>query len=348
MPTSTPYAPPATAVFIDGDWLLVACRQADIALKPGQLVAALRGAFGLDLALRAYCSVPKARNGALQAFADAFGAEMPVRTIVMRQPGKSHIDDELVADVAALGPSVRTVVLISGDAGFAPLLERLRADGRRVVLVSFPLQARALGDAASEFMNLEGLLAAAAATDSPAAAATDSRTPAAMGHQPAAGSDTRAAADAGSAPALPRQFLIDKGQHLASYLVVRKILIGARRQVSLFDPYLGAEAFDLLGCLEPSTEVVIVTDARHVPRDLAALVARCRKEGRRLRVFSSTDVHDRYLRVDDAWWHSGHSFKDLGGRVSQLSRVEPETAARMGDIERRTIAAATELLPPPV
>jgi hypothetical protein len=310
---------PSTAVFVDGDWLLVACRQANIPLKAEQLVAALQGEFGDDLAIRAYLSVPK-EQGPLREFAVAFGAEMSVRTVEMPRPGKSSIDVQLAVDAGALAPTTRTFVLISGDAGFVPLLNSLREGGRRVVLASFPLHSRALRTAASEFLNLDALLVAAASGGGAGAVPL-------LGHE------------------LPRQLVIDKGQHLRPYLLIRRILIAAKHQVSILDPYLGSEAFDLLGCLETTIEVVIVTDSRHVPRDLGALVTRYRREGRRLRIFSSRDIHDRYLKVDESWWHSGHSFKDLGNRVSQLTRVEQQHVAALCEIEQRTIAAATELLP---
>ncbi len=31
--------------------------------------------------------------------------------------------------------------------------------------------------------------------------------------------------------------------------------------------------------------------------------------------------HDRWFRVDDVWWHSGASLKDLGRRFSRISSV---------------------------
>jgi hypothetical protein len=51
------------------------------------------------------------------------------------------------------------------------------------------------------------------------------------------------------------------------------------------------------------------------------------------------------MRIDDDWWHSGHSFKDMGSRVSQLTRVEPANREAMRQIEQRTLAGATELYP---
>ena len=133
-----------------------------------------------------------------------------------------------------------------------------------------------------------------------------------------------------------------------AFLIVATVLtsyFAARNEVGIIDPYIGVELFELLACLGKQVGVTMITDQRHLPPDLGALVARCRKEGRRLRVYSSRDIHDRYLRIDDDWWHSGHSFKDLGSRVSHVTHVNAHMRTAMQQIERRALEGGIELCP---
>jgi hypothetical protein len=181
-----------------------------------------------------------------------------------------------------------------------------------------------LRDAADDFINLETV---ETGRSTPKAARTPTRVSQQINYCP------------------PRQVVIDKGEHLKPYLFIRKLLVAAQNDVGIIDPYLGVELFELLVCLPAQVSVSMITDGNHLPPDLRALMTRCRKEGRRLRVYTSRDVHDRYMRIDDDWWHSGHSFKDMGSRVSQLTRVEPANREAMRQIEQRTLAGATELYP---
>ena len=117
--------------------------------------------------------------------------------------------------------------------------------------------------------------------------------------------------------------------------------------MSVIDTYIGVELFELFACLPARVGVTIITPSgKKLPPDLCALVERCRREQRPMRVYASNDFHDRDLRIDDAWWHSGGSFKDLGRAVSHLTRQTAENCAAMRALEARTIAAAVELCKP--
>lgn len=330
---------PSHAVFVDGDWLLAGTRQGHIPLDHAQLMAFFERSFGADLAVRMYLSAP-ADSPATKRLGETLARlGIALHAGAADRRGRSDIDMRLALDAMALPAEASTFTLVSGDSDFVPLLQRMRAAGRRTVLVSFPLMlSTALREAADEFVNLETAVHAGIG----AAARRVVTLPAA----PAPPRPPDRSASRRSGPRLPSQVLIDKGEFVKPYLLIRKLLVAARRDVSIIDTYVGAELFELLACLPAQIGVTMISTERHAPPDLAALVGRCRKEGRSLRVYSSKDFHDRYLRVDDAWWHSGHSFKDLGSKISQLTRETASNCAALRRIEARTIAAADELCKP--
>jgi hypothetical protein len=312
-------------VFIDGDWLSVGTQQGRIPLSYSQLMSFLKATVGEDTAVRMYLSATTRGRGASGLVDILTKLGITVHIIPMKPHGKSNIDMRLAIDATALPAHIKMFALVSGDSDFIPLLNRMKETGRRTVLISFPLMLSSLlRDAADDFINLETILTGRSTSE---AAHTLKHEPQQINYRP------------------PSQVVIDKGEHLKPYLLIRKLLVAAQRDVGIIDPYLSVEMFELLACLQTQVNVSMITDKNHLPPDLGTLVTRCRREGRRLRVYTSRDVHDRYMRIDEDWWHSGHSFKDLGRRVSQLTRVEPANRGAMCQIEQRTLAGAIELYP---
>ena len=323
-----------TVVFVDGDWLSAGTRGGRIPLSYAQLKAFLELTFGAGVTVRIYLSIsPESvatrRLGA--TLADLGIALHPVGV----ERGRSDIDMHLALDAMQLSATAATFVLVSGDSDFVPLLGQLREAGRRTVLVSFPLMlSTRLREVADEFVNLE-----VAVKSRPKAVPKRAEVPPGRPASPPAPRTPR--------PRLPSQLLIDKGEHLKPYLFIRNLLVAARKNVSVIDTYIGVELFELFACLPARVGVTIITPSgKQLPPDLCVLVERCRKEQRLVRVYASHAFHDRFLRVDDAWWHSGGSFKDLGRAISQLTRQTAENCAAMRALEARTIAAAVELCKP--
>jgi hypothetical protein len=143
----------------------------------------------------------------------------------------------------------------------------------------------------------------------------------------------------------PDEVYIEKGQHYGPYRVLRQIIMSARTSIRIIDPYVNSQTFDMVALAAPSVAVWIITDKIQEP-DYATLIAKLRNEGRNLRLFCTTDFHDRYVCVDDAWWHSGHSLKDLGSKDSRLSRVvNQKTIQTFARRESEVLSTATEICP---
>jgi NYN domain len=119
----------------------------------------------------------------------------------------------------------------------------------------------------------------------------------------------------------------------------------ATREIVIIDPYVGSGTIKLLAWV-PSTVDITVVGSRI--EDMAVVEARTlRAHGRRIRVVrvpARAMPHDRWFRIDDAWWHSGASLKDLGRRFSRISRVDHAESTGHDEMLAQLLQEGTDLL----
>lgn len=294
---------PHTAVFIDGDWLVHAARRLEQPVDFAELLQSLRNSFGVSAEVRIYLSVSPG-NASHAGFVNSLqrlGYQTSTASMVQHggRTFSKGLDIRLATDAAGLSREVDRLVLVSGDNDFVPLLRAAHEHRRSSVLITLPLVAgRALTEAADYLATVEDLIRAAKPTPG----------------QSAAGRALLPQA------ALPRESYIEKGSHIDSYLLVRRILTAARRSLTIIDSYVDDQLLLLLSTLESTVRVVILTD-RIQPPDFPNIVRKLRREGRHIEIYRTREFHDRFIQVDDQWWHSGHSLKDLGSRDSRITKV---------------------------
>jgi NYN domain len=97
----------------------------------------------------------------------------------------------------------------------------------------------------------------------------------------------------------------------------------ATRDIVIIDPYVDAGTIKLLVWVPSTVEVTVV--GSRIAAEARAEADTLRAHGRRIRIIRvprGLMSHDRWFRVDDVWWHSGASLKDLGRRFSRISSVD--------------------------
>ena len=97
--------------------------------------------------------------------------------------------------------------------------------------------------------------------------------------------------------------------------LVEALVKSAKREIVLIDNYIDASIFDLLEKREQGVDATIYTE--HVGQSLTHLQQLNQQQyGRRIEVKEyNSRFHDRFLILDDALYHFGASFKDLGKRL---------------------------------
>ena len=113
----------------------------------------------------------------------------------------------------------------------------------------------------------------------------------------------------------PVEGVLFEGQIFDAYKLVEALVKSAKNEIILIDKYIDATVFDLLEKRGQGVNATIYTE--HVGQSLAHLQQLNEQQfGRRIEVREyNSRFHDRFLILDDALYHFGASFKDLGKRL---------------------------------
>ena len=113
----------------------------------------------------------------------------------------------------------------------------------------------------------------------------------------------------------PVEGVLFEGQIFDAYKLVEALVKSAKREIILIDNYIDASVFDLLEKRGQGVDATIYTE--HVGQLLLHLQQLNQQQyGRNIEVKEYNNrFHDRFLILDDALYHFGASFKDLGKRL---------------------------------
>ncbi len=113
----------------------------------------------------------------------------------------------------------------------------------------------------------------------------------------------------------PVEGVLFEGQIFDAYKLVEALVKSAQREIILIDNYIDATIFDLLEKRKQGVDATIYTE--HVGQSLQHLQQLNQQQYRhRIEVKEYNNrFHDRFLILDDALYHFGASFKDLGKRL---------------------------------
>ena len=113
----------------------------------------------------------------------------------------------------------------------------------------------------------------------------------------------------------PIEGVLFEGQIFDARLLVEALVKSAQREIILIDNYVDATTFDLLEKRASGVDSAIYTE--HVGTALLHLQQLNKQQyGRTITVKEyAKRFHDRFLILDDALYHFGASFKDLGRRL---------------------------------
>lgn len=113
----------------------------------------------------------------------------------------------------------------------------------------------------------------------------------------------------------PVEGVLFEGQIFDAYKLVEALIKSAKREIILIDNYIDATIFDLLEKREQGVDATIYTE--HAGQSLQHLQQLYQQQyGRNIEVKEyNSRFHDRFLILDDALYHFGASFKDLGKRL---------------------------------
>lgn len=121
----------------------------------------LKAGVGKRKLIRAFAYVVSTEGGEEQAFFEALtnlGIEIRVKDLKEYYGGlkKADWDVGIAVDAIRCASAVDTIIIVSGDGDFAPLVEYLKHTGKRVEAIAFSRSTSSeLRDAADDFLDLE-------------------------------------------------------------------------------------------------------------------------------------------------------------------------------------------------
>ena len=130
----------------------------------------------------------------------------------------------------------------------------------------------------------------------------------------------------------PVEGVLYEGQIFDAYKLVEALVKSAQKEIILIDNYVDASVFDILEKREQGVDAIIYTE--RVSSSLIRLQQLNQQQyGRRIEVKEyNSRFHDRFLILDDALYHFGASFKDLGKRLFAFERMGIEKSVILSQL----------------
>lgn len=119
----------------------------------------------------------------------------------------------------------------------------------------------------------------------------------------------------------PKEGVFFNGQIFDAYKFVCDLVKSAKNRIVLIDNYVDESVLALFDKREVGVESVIYTDADR-SRQIRLDLQRHNRQYAPIEIKYVTDIHDRFLIIDDALYHIGASIKDLGKKLFAFSKME--------------------------
>lgn len=291
------------AVFIDGDWLYTTAQRIGKKVDYSNLIRTLRDKFGKKTRVYFYGAInPKdKRQNIFYKTLKRNGYLIRLERLIKTEAGfiSKGVEIALATDAMQLLSSFEKFVLVSGDGDFVPLLEKIKKAGVEISVIALPFTAgyfmrKAVG---GNFFNLEKFLNG-----------YDKKSRLIM------------TGIKKNRKTFPESMYIEKGDQLSSYVYIRNLIFSAKKSITIIDQYLDEQIILLIDLLNNPVDIKILT-RKKIDLKVALRIKELREKGTSVMVCGTNNFHDRFIGIDDSWWHSGHSFKDLGKKSSFLSKI---------------------------
>jgi len=130
----------------------------------------------------------------------------------------------------------------------------------------------------------------------------------------------------------PKQGIIYDGQIFDAHALVSKIIRSAKKSIVIIDNYIDDSVLTLLTNRKKGVRAKIYT--RSISKRLALDVKKFNEQYGQLDCEELKNIHDRFIIIDEKeMYHSGASLKDLGKKISALSKFEKESLKMLGKLK---------------
>ncbi len=118
----------------------------------------------------------------------------------------------------------------------------------------------------------------------------------------------------------PREGVLFDGQIFDAYVFVCDLIRRANKRIILIDNYIDESVLTLLN--KRSRGVLATVCTKRIDDNLRLDIERHNDQYAPINVRTASNIHDRFLIIDDILYHIGASIKDLGKKLFAFSRME--------------------------
>lgn len=306
--TNTP-----TAIFIDGEWLYAATRRINRKVDYVNFFSKLIKKFGIDTKIYFYGVINSTdkKQTRFYALLKKIGYQVFCIELIKREGAyiSKGLEIQLAVDAMQRLSSFKKFVLVSGDGDFTPLLKKIIYNRIEVLVISLPFtmgyQLRKITNV--NFLNLEIFISEQKDKELK------------LFRQ-------------GKVERFENQNYIREGDSFGSYIKLRDMMEFAKDRIVIIDSYIDDQLLLMIQPIKHEIDKTIITNTEKVtPTDFFIQVKKLKKDGHLLNIYDSKNFHDRFICIDDNWWHSGHSFKNLGEKNSLFSKITKKNAQKIND-----------------
>jgi len=118
----------------------------------------------------------------------------------------------------------------------------------------------------------------------------------------------------------PKEGVFYDGQIFDAFVFVADMIRTAKKQIVLIDNYLDESVLMLLAKRGAKVQATIYT--KDITPDIQTDLTRHNAQYPEIFIEAKPNIHDRFLLIDNAVYHIGASFKDLGKKLFAFSKME--------------------------
>lgn len=130
----------------------------------------------------------------------------------------------------------------------------------------------------------------------------------------------------------PKQGIIYEGQIYDAHAFVSKIIRSAKKSIIIIDNYIDDSVLTLLTNRKKGVQIKIYT--KSISKRLALDIKKFNEQYGKLVGEEQKNIHDRFIIIDGKEiYHSGASLKDLGKKISAVSKFDKDGLKLLGKLK---------------
>ena len=121
-------------------------------------------------------------------------------------------------------------------------------------------------------------------------------------------------------------WFIKNNQPYSGYKMIRDVILKANKELTIVDPYLDGDLFDLLEILKPEVKIKILTSKPQ--KDSKVMASKFKEQRSNFELIKTNKFHDRYIIVDEKCYLLGSSINSFGKKATTLVQINDKTVIK--------------------